>query len=240
MTGPGVSELYDAIEATWPAAEYIELGPWTVRKGAGGGKRVSAATANRDIENGDIAVAEQAMARLDQPALFMLRDDEEPLDRSLATQGYEIIDPVSFYVCPIGILTGEPAQQPAVFGVWPPTDDMKVLWATGGIGAGRLQVMDRAVGPKTIIRAECDGRLAGCAFVANHQNISMIHAIEVLPEQRQKGIGINILRNAAHWAQNQGARYFSLVVTDANQPANGLYMKLGMSVMGGYHYRIRK
>ena len=37
-------ELFEALAATWPAAETIRLGPFTLRRGAGGGNRTSAAT----------------------------------------------------------------------------------------------------------------------------------------------------------------------------------------------------
>ncbi|MEL6679458.1 MAG: GNAT family N-acetyltransferase, partial [Pseudomonadota bacterium] len=40
-----LSRLYDAVEATWPAAHMWQQDGWTMRDGAGGGKRVSAATA---------------------------------------------------------------------------------------------------------------------------------------------------------------------------------------------------
>ena len=55
--------LEAALEATWPPARAWTVGPWRIRDGAGGGKRVSAAT----IRNPDADIA-VAIDRLDAAA----------------------------------------------------------------------------------------------------------------------------------------------------------------------------
>ena len=45
------------------------------------------------------------------------------------------------------------------------------------------------------------------------------------------------MRAAAFWARDNGAHTVSVMCTDANGPANGLYASLGMEVVGKYHYR---
>ena len=45
MTLPVIQQIYDVVDGTWPAAEYTQTGPWLFRRGAGGGQRVSATTA---------------------------------------------------------------------------------------------------------------------------------------------------------------------------------------------------
>ena len=238
MTLPSAQDLFDVTAATWPEASAQTFGPWTIRDGQGGGKRVSAATANGPISPVDIAMAATSMAELGQRPLFMVRQGEDELDDMLAAQGYDIIDPVSIYVCPIETLTREPAPFMGGFSIWPPLAIMKDIWAQGGIGPGRLAVMDRASGPKTGILGRANERAAGTGFVAIHNRIAMIHAIEVPPTLRRVGAANNIMRVAAHWAQNQGAQFFSLLVTDANAPANALYSKLELTIVGHYHYRI--
>ena len=44
-----LSGLFDVLHATWPAAETRRAGPWTLRRGDGGGSRVSAATLDGGI-----------------------------------------------------------------------------------------------------------------------------------------------------------------------------------------------
>jgi N-acetylglutamate synthase len=239
MDLPDVHTLYDVIEHTWPAAARRPLGPWTIRDGAGGGKRVSAATGS-SADLSAIQQAETAMSALNQPHLFMIRQGDAALDAALARRGYIVVDPVNLYACPITTLSETPAAPMSGFAIWPPLAIMSELWAAGGIDAPRLAVMDRAALPKTSILARVRDRAAGCAFVAIHRQIAMIHAIEVTPTLRRNGAGNNIMRTAAGWAQDQGARYFSLVVTDANAAANALYCQAGLTMVGHYHYRMRQ
>lgn len=236
---PDVQTLYDVVEATWPPASTRRAGPWTVRDGAGGGKRVSAATADGPVTGSDIAAMEAAQAKLGQDPLVMLRAGEDDLDAMLAAAGYEIIDPVVLYAAPIDAVTG-PHPPVTAFPHWPPLAMTLDLWVEGGIGPERVAVMERAKGPKTAILARTEDTPAGAAFVAIHQDIAMIHALEVAPKLRRKGAARNMMRCAANWAQDMGARYFSLVVTEANSAARPLYASLNLKVVGNYHYRIKK
>ncbi len=76
MTPAAITAL---IDATWPTAELTHAGGFAIRRGAGGGSRVSASTALTPGA-GDIAEAEAAMAALGQPGLFMIRDGDAALD----------------------------------------------------------------------------------------------------------------------------------------------------------------
>ena len=215
------------------------LDGWAIREGAGGGQRVSAASQ----ESGrlpEIAKAEAAMDALHQARLFIVHEGQGALDEALAARGYTIKDPVALYACDIAALTKDPVPPVSAFSLWPELAIQHEIWAQGGIGPARLAVMKRARGPKTTLLARAKDRAAGAAFVAIEQKTAMIHALEVLPELRRNGAAINMMRAAAFWAQDHGARFFSLVVTTANAPANALYSRLGMKVVGHYHYRIKQ
>ena len=54
------------------------------------------------------------------------------------------------------------------------------------------------------------------------------------------GLDFFALAAAAFWAAEQGASQLSVICTEANVAANGLYASLGMPAMGHYHYRILK
>ncbi len=177
------------------------------------------------------------MRELDQPLLFMIRDGDERLDRVLAARGYDLVDPVALHVVPVTHLTQAPVPPVSAFQLWPPLAIMADIWAKGGIGPARLAVMARTDAPKTAIFARQSDRPAGVAFVALDHKIAMVHAIEVSPEQRRRGVGHNLMRSAAHWAQANGANWLGLAVTRANAAANALYASLGMQVVGHYHYR---
>lgn len=238
MSTPDLQTLYSVVNATWPAASTSRLGPWTIRDGKGGGKRTSAATAEAPFNPADIAPAEEAMRALDQTPLFMVREGETALDEALAARGYSIIDTTTLYACDIDVLRQENAPPISGFVIWEPLAIMEELWREGGITDARMAVMERAKGPKTGILARTKDRASGTAFIAIHQDIAMIHALEVAHGLRRSGTATNIMRIGAKWAQDQGARQMALAVTDANAPANALYLSLGMSVIGSYHYRI--
>lgn len=238
MSQPGPEALFAAMEATWPAAETRAEGPWTLRRGDGGGKRVSAATARAPEAMQEIPQAAAAMHAMGQTALFMLRPDETALDAALAAAGYDIVDPVTLHAGPVTLLTDTPVKRMTAFTIWPPLAIMRDLWAAGGIGPARLAVMDRAAGPKTAILARHTDQPAGVAFAACHGDLVMVHAIETVPALRRQGVGGNMLRLAAHWGAARGARHLALAVTDANRPANALYASLGLSAVGHYRYRM--
>ncbi|MEM8655057.1 MAG: GNAT family N-acetyltransferase [Pseudomonadota bacterium] len=226
--------FYAAIDGTWPAARMTRAGPWAIRNGEGGGKRVSAATA--EAPGTDLTQAEEAMRALGQTPLFMVRQGEDTLDQTLDHAGYAIVDPTNGYIAPVETLTDIPIPRVTAFAIWEPLAIMEDIWAKGGIGPARLAVMHRAP-TKTAILARHKDKPAGTAFAAIHARIAMVHAVEVLPHQRRQGVAQWIMRRAAFWAAENGATHIAVLTTAANGPANALYRGLGFEQVCGYHYR---
>ncbi|MFE3835999.1 GNAT family N-acetyltransferase [Pseudogemmobacter sonorensis] len=224
----------EVMEATWPPHSHRDLGPFRLREGVGGGKRVSAASREAPWRDADLSAAEAAMAM----PLFVLREGDEDLDRALAARGYRIVDPVVACAAPVARLTGDLPPM-AAFAHWPPLASALEIWAEGGIGPGRIAVMARVQGPKSAILARTADRAAGVAFVACHGAEAMVHAIEVRPSARRQGTGSTLLRAAANWAAERGAARLSLAVTERNAPALSLYHRAGLEIVGRYHYRAR-
>lgn len=239
MTPPDMTELYAVCEATWPPAACRRVGCWAIRDGQGGGQRVSAATLEGILAAASIPQAEAEMAALGQHPLFMVRDGEDELDAALAARGYVVKDPVSFFVVPVAELAAQELPFMTTFALWEPLAIMKEVWAEAGIGPARLGVMHRAAGPKAAVMGRLNDRVAGVAYVAIHGKTAMLHALEVVPEQRRQKSAVYMMRRAAQWAQDQGADWLSVIVTQANAPANALYSSLGMTIVGHYHYRVR-
>ncbi len=231
------SDFAQAMQATWPPLATFRHGPWLIREGAGGGKRVSAASADADWDDADLPAAEAAMQDLGQDPLFVIWPWDEALDSMLAAKGYENIEPVLGYMAPVSAFA--PPARMTTFPHWPPMQIAKDIWADGHIGPGRLAVMDRASGPKTAILGRTIDQPSGTAFVALHEQTAMIHALEVRPALRRQGAGRQILGAAAQWAAENGADRLALAVTVANASARALYASLGMQVVGNYHYRAR-
>ena len=241
MTGlPDVQMLYEVTEYTWPPANAQDASAWTMRDGQGGGKRVSAATAQRLVSHDDLHVAEDAMKALGQTPLFMIREGEDALDQILDDAGYAVIDPVNLYACDIDSLTTERPPRVTTFDIWPPLAIQADIWDAGGIGPARREVMARVNGPKTALFGRESSRPAATGFIAIHKGIAMIHALEVLEPHRGRRMGTHLTRHAAFWAADQGATHLAVLCTKANQGANALYSSLGMTVVGQYHYRIKE
>jgi GNAT superfamily N-acetyltransferase len=236
---PSADQLFAAMDATWPPRATQSCGPFTLRDGAGGGKRVSAATcATGQASLAEVETAAAAMHAAGDEMLFGLRGDQSKLDQTLETAGYSIIDPVVIYAKPAADLAAlAPDGLTAIFAD-SPLNIQAELWAAGGIGPARLDVMRRAKGPKTHILARHNDRPAGVAYVAIHGNIAMLHALEVVPAFRRQGVGATTTANAAKWAMSNGAQFFSLVTTVENVASNALYSRMGMEVCARYHYRV--
>jgi GNAT superfamily N-acetyltransferase len=233
------SRLHRALDATWAPAEMRRLGPWMLRRGEGGGKRVSAATLEAPFEPGDIDEAEAAMLDMGQDRLFMVRAGENDLNDMLDARGYRVVEPVVVQTASIATLdVAEPRPLDAIPCETPLTL-MAELWSEGGISAPRLAVMDRTPGPKTYLLARVDDRPAGCAFVAIANDIAMMHALYVAPEFRRSGTARNMLGRAIHWSASHGATSFGAVTLGENLPARGLFAGIGMRVVDNYLYRTK-
>jgi GNAT superfamily N-acetyltransferase len=226
--------LAAVMEATWPPASAWRLGPFTLRDGAGGGKRVSAASCDGDWSEPDLQAAEAAMTE----PLFLIRAGDALLDTALAKRGYRVVDPVVAYAAPVEALAQELPPLTA-FPHWPPLQIACQIWDESGIGPERRAVMARVTGPKCAILARSDDRPVGVAFVAITGTDAMLHALEVRPNRRRQGVGHNLLKAAANWAKAEGALRLSLVVTEQNSAARALYTRAGMESVENYHYRMK-
>lgn len=236
---PDAATLIDVCEATWPPAARQHLGAWTIREGQGGGQRVSAATEDWPVTEADLGAAEKAMQSLGQERLFQVRDGEDKLDALLEAHGYIVRDPVNIWAADIAKFTADPIPPATAYTMWPPLELVREIWEDGGIGAARQAVMERADCEKTAILVRLGDHPGGAAYVGLHKGVAMMHGIYVLPAQRRQGVGQLLVRAAAKWAQDRGAKVLSLIVTQGNHAANPMYANLGFTLVGHYHYRVR-
>ncbi|MFW2543417.1 GNAT family N-acetyltransferase [Primorskyibacter sp. 2E107] len=235
---PSDDRLFATISATWPAAATVEAGPWLLREGRGGGKRVSAASAIGAWQEDDISAAEKAMRLMGQVPLFTLRPGDAALDAQLEARGYKAVDHTVIRAVRARDLTDQPLPRVTAFTIWEPLAIMREIWETGGIGERRQAIMDRVAQPKTGVFGRVSDSPGGTAFCAIHDGICMLHGLEILPHQRKKGLGGWMMRAAAFWAVDNGADWLAILVTKANVGGNALYASLGMEIVGEYHYRI--
>ncbi|MEP2715059.1 GNAT family N-acetyltransferase [Pseudophaeobacter sp.] len=230
-------KYYEVVEATWPAVAKRNLGPVSLREGQGAGSRVSAASVTGAATEAEIEAAEAAMRAMGQDCLFMIYDGQDALDNQLAARGYQVKDPVNLWLCPIETLMDVEIPRVTTFALWSPLEIQREIWIAGGIGTERQAVMERVSVPKAALLGRYDDKPAGAGFVAVHDGTAMVHALEILPHQRRHGMGAWMMRQAAFWAAENGAREMAVLCTKENAGANGLYAALGMRCSGEYHYR---
>lgn len=239
MSPEGPFRLADAaLAATWPAAQTETLGPLTLRRSAGGGSRVTAATLTGSTPPGPDLLdrAEHIMRDWGQPPRFRISGDQARFDAMLAARGYAAHDPTLFYSTPAAALAVDPPRL-ATFDIWPPLAIQIDIWNEAGIGPDRIAVMHRAAAPRTALFGRANDQPAATAFLATHDGTAMIHALEVRPAHRRCGVARHMMAHAALWALRNDCHTLALAVTEANVGARALYDGLGMTVTGRYHYR---
>lgn len=240
MSGlPDDRRLFEAMDRTWAPAEIRYSGPWLLRRGLGGGKRVSSASANGSFTDKDIDLAERELDAMNQPPLFLIQGENSALDDALERRGYRIVDPVLLFVGKSSVIGQEQTKPLEAIPCELPLAMQKEIWRKNGISDPRIDVMKRTEGPKTYLFARHEAKPAGAAFVACDKEIAMLHALVVDPSMRRAGIANKIMRKAANWASENGADYLSVVTTGENLPAQGLFEQLGMEIVGNYHYRAK-
>lgn len=231
--------LLHVLQTTWPAAETLSCGPFVLRRSNGGGQRVTAASLRGadTADQTDIVQAETRMQRWGQPCLFSLLPGHSHLDVLLEARGYLRRDPTELMCGPLTPLLKIETPRLSTFEVSPPLAIMAEIWANGGVGPDRLDVMARSACASTTLLARQDNQPAGVVYVAALDGIAMVHALEVDPPHRRKGVAQRLMGRAAQWGEANGCDTMSLAVTEANVAAKALYRSLGMTFAGRYHYR---
>ena len=232
---PDCTRLMDALAATWPPASADDAAApgWRLRDGAGGGKRVSAAVS---LGGTDFKTAEAAMRARGLRPMIQLTDDA--LDAALAGAGWAEVDPTVLMVGDAAALADIALPKGVRWAfVRARVALIDEVWEAGGIGPARRAVMARAPAPKITVMARTDLAVAGVGFVAVDRDVAMLHAVEVRADMRRRGAGRAVLAGAARFAQDAGARWLGLAVTEANAGARALYRAAGMTETGRYRYR---
>lgn len=225
-----------AFEVTWPAAEYADAGGFRVGRGLGAGGRVSSARAIGDWTEADIDEALIIHKGWDQRPLFRALDDDTRLITALEARGFQRETPTVIMEAGVALLTDRPLPPVTSFAIWPPLAIQRDIWAAGNISPARQAVMERPAHPKTALLGRIEDRAAGAGFVAIHDSVAMIHAMEVLPDWRRKGLASWMIRQAAYWAGENGASRLGLAVSRTNADAMALYRSLGFHEAMGYGY----
>jgi ribosomal protein S18 acetylase RimI-like enzyme len=222
--------IWDALHASWPPALQEPCGAFVFQESIEGGNRVNAARAHSSATSQDVDKIEARFSKRGRASIFKIRPNDAELDTILLGRNYVLIDETVCFTCSIDTLKRNGSTSFEAH--WPPTMSQVNLWQTAGIDAGRLVIMERVRIPKAAISTE-----GSVAFVAVHNDVAALHALEVAPDFRRQGKGRALVLAAAHWARAHGADTLALLVTQKNTAAIALYSSLGMQQAQGYHYR---
>ena len=236
-----MGDLTPVLERTWPASRTYRNGPFLVTDPDAGGSRVSAArlasSENEEAPAGDIESAEAMMMAQGRAPLFRVLDTQTTLNAALNVRGYITRDTTIAMVINSAEIAATPPPVTA-FEIWPPLAIQNEIWEASGINAARRAIMDRAEHcRKTSLFGRIADKPAGAAYVGILHDTAMLHALEIAPEGRRKGLAVHMMRLAAKWALDNSADWLSILVTEQNTAARALYTSLGMKPVGTYHYR---
>jgi GNAT superfamily N-acetyltransferase len=235
-------DIVETIRATWPPAVAADSRPLRPRRWRGRRQpRFGRASARSVSDGADVTRAEIAAVETAQRGtpLFMVFGWQTPLDHALVAEGYSTRDETLVLAAPVADIAEARPPPVSCFEIWPPLAVQEEIWCEGGIGPARLAIMERATGPKTSLFGRIKDRPAGTAFIAVHGEVAMLHALEVIPSARRQGLARLMVRAAAAWAADHGARDFTVLVTAANDAAQRLYASLGLQPVEKYHYRVK-
>ncbi|WP_333832134.1 GNAT family N-acetyltransferase [Rubrimonas sp.] len=238
---PDHATIMAALDASWPGAEAVRLGGWTLRRGLDGGRRASsvwpASPPDRDLAEA-IAEVERVTAEWGQPALFQLGPPDMGLDATLAERGYAKATPCLLMTADAASVAANGTGGRMVIRVRAPLALLDAFWSAGGIVPARRAVMARvACARETLILRSDDDRVAAACFVAAPGAVAVMSALLVAPSHRRNRLGAHAVAAAAEWAAEAGAQTLALSVEAENAAAVALYRRLGFVEASRYWYR---
>lgn len=231
----------------WRALETADLGEWQLRASGGFTNRANSALALGDpgvAVDAAIDHVEQWYVERNLPVRVQLvdRDQPEGIDAALDRRGWTTSPFVHVMTAELGhVLRAVPGISPLELrledepddawqgcyrddGTTPPPAARAILINHPAAIFASLREGDRCV---AIARGAVDGRWAG------------VHAVEVTPSHRGRGLAAYVTAAALRWCGQHGARLSYLQVSANNTPAVRLYERLNYSVHHNYVYRER-
>lgn len=88
-----------------------------------------------------------------------------------------------------------------------------------------------------IFLSEENNKILGYVFIKTPENIAIINALYVLPEERGKGIASHLLELAINWIKENNIKNMEISVLSKNTRAKELYKKFGFNEIFKETYR---
>ncbi|MCI3923802.1 GNAT family N-acetyltransferase [Paenibacillus sp. TRM 82003] len=232
----------------WAPYTVQALGGWRLRATFGVTKRANSVWTAGALPAGDwLTIGEEFYRRRGMPPCFYICDSTpDGVDETLHRAGYEKIFPcfmmdgttATVLACSADDERFEASYENEASDGW--IGDFIRLEGFEPARYAAYAHIFRAIGPrKAFLRlTNRDGALVGLATAVAERGRCGISNVIVAPEQRRQGAAVQLLRACARWAEDVGADRLWLQVIESNEPAVGLYRKLGFAPLARNHYRV--
>jgi GNAT superfamily N-acetyltransferase len=228
-------------------AETEQLGGWRLRADSGFLRRANSVLPLRAVGlplEPALDTVRDWYERRDLPVKFQVPTEARRLlDAELGERGWPAEDRTHVMAARLDAVSAPTTDAPPVHLAAAPDDAWLALYRGGGglTGPGRALLSRH---PRvTFASARVDGRTVavargtvdpgpGGAWLA-------LNAVEVAPDFRRQGLATAVTAALWEWGRDQGAVRTVLTVLADNEPAVGLYERLGYWAHHDYHYRTR-
>ncbi|HEX7037643.1 MAG TPA: GNAT family N-acetyltransferase [Pseudomonadales bacterium] len=227
----------------WPAMQQMLFDGWLLRFAQGFTKRANSVVAlypgTRPLPD-KVRFCENLYARERLKTIFRLTTigDDQPLDEFLTQRGYRRQDDTEVLTV---ALDRRPAQSvelcllPSERWLSAYADITEMPAAARALHGTILRGIPLPCGYAVIGSAE---RPLACGLAVLEQDLVGLFDVVTHPAARRAGRGTELVSSLLAWAFDQGARRAYLQMVADNDPARGLYHKLGFTPLYRYWYRI--
>jgi GNAT superfamily N-acetyltransferase len=245
MNSHTIRQVEEAGLNAWPAHQQVLYDGWLLRFADGYTKRANSVNplypSNLEVE-AKIERCEAFYRRAGLPPVFRLTPlAPRELDAALEGRGYLVLHPTRVLTLD---LSSWSTLEPALVNVreLPLEQWMGVFSEISGSLVAKqpahAQILRNILNPYLCAAIEIDGRWLACGLGVQEGEWFGLFDIVTHPERRRQGLSTCLISAMLDWAISQGARWSYLQVMESNQPALGLYAKLGYTDRYEYWYRV--
>jgi hypothetical protein len=240
-----IRQIEEAAMNAWPARHQQLFDGWLLRFTDGYTKRANSVMpvyeSSLNVDD-KIDYCEEYYRHMGLPPIFRLTPlAQGKLDLALEERGYPKIDPTR-------VMTLELTdwQSPTPVGAsWrelPLEQWMGVYSEISGSLIERqpahVQILRNILNPHSMAALEISGKWVACGLGVLERGWFGLFDIITHPDCRQQGLGTQLVTELLGWAKSQGAASSYLQVMESNDPALGMYAKMGYAKAYGYWYRV--
>ncbi|HUW86786.1 MAG TPA: GNAT family N-acetyltransferase [Candidatus Paceibacterota bacterium] len=234
-----IRDIELAANATWPAKEQVRLGDWILRASGKFTKRANSVLAIGDPgvsqEDAIDKVMEFYHSRGLTPTFHIALPTYAELARCLKERNWRSDVSVNVMVADIDeVILATHSNDSRAKNVAEINDAPSEEWIALQNDHGVLEIMTRS--PARYAAFRSDGKIIGVARASNYAGWTVLTRLYVLPDERGKSLGRDLIYSLLLDARTLGASKAALQVDSKNLGAIALYEKMGFRLHHTYQY----